>query len=271
MRKVLLHSALLAALVVLSGCGSAVNPLAAAVTKTSSSEGVKIELSGDSTSAAGEMTFTGSGAMDLKGRRMQMKMLMAVAGTKMDIEQVLDGTTMYMRMPMFKGNLPGGKEWIRMDMEKAGKAAGLDLGAMGQGGSDPSAMLKWLEASDDVEELGAEPVRGIQATHYKAVVKTEDLGQALPEDQREAYEKNLEKLKKLGMADEIPMEVWVSDDELLRRVKYEMTQKLPNIGDITMNFTMELFDYGSRVEVDPPDEGDAVDMTDEAAEGLQTW
>jgi hypothetical protein len=36
-------------------------------------------------------------------------------------------------------------------------------------------------------------------------------------------------------------------------------------------FTRELFDYGSRVEIDPPDDDDAIDMTDEAAEGLQTW
>ena len=93
------------------------------------------------------MTFTGKGAMDLKGRRMQMETLMAMPalpGGSMKIDQVLDGTSMYMRMPMLKGQLPGGKEWMKIDMQKAGKAAGLDMSAMMQGGgSDPAAMLRW--------------------------------------------------------------------------------------------------------------------------------
>jgi len=273
MRKNLLRSTLLVLILVLAGCGSAVNPLLATVTKTSSAEGVKVELSGEATSAAGPMTFTGKGAMDLKGRRMQMETLMempALPGGSMKVDQVLDGTTMYMRMPMLKGQLPGGKEWMKIDMQKAGKAAGLDMSAMMQGGgSDPAAMLRWLEATDGVEELGTEAVRGVQATHYKAVVKTEDLGETLPEDQREAFEKNLDKLRELGMAEEVPMEVWVSDDDLLRRMTYEMTQTIPGAGEMTMKFTMELFDYGTNVEVNPPADGDTFDTTDVAGQGLQ--
>ena len=48
------------------------------------------------------------------------------------------------------------------------------------------------------------------------------------------------------------MKVWVSDDDLLRRMTYEMTQTIPGAGEMTMKFTMELFDYGTNVEVNRP-------------------
>lgn len=272
MRKTLLRSSLLFLAVVLAGCGGAPNPLLAVVAKTASSDGVKMELSGEATSAVGRMTFTGEGAMDLEARRMHMEMRMAMPalpGGSMQMEQVLDGTTMYMRSPLMKGQLPGGKEWMRLDMQKAGKAAGLDMSAMQGGNGDPTAMVKWLEASDDVESLGTENVRGVPATHYKAVVKTEDLASTLPEDQREAFEKNLDTLHELGMAEEIPMEVWVSGDDLLRRMTYAMSQDIPGAGKMDMKFTMDLFDYGTEVEVDPPGPGAAVDITNLAGQGLQ--
>ncbi|HET8950075.1 MAG TPA: hypothetical protein VFN44_06185, partial [Solirubrobacteraceae bacterium] len=58
-------------------------------------------------------------------------------------------------------------------------------------------------------------------------------------------------------------------DDLLRRMTYEMTQKIPGAGEMTMKFTMELFDYGTNVEVNPPAEGDTFDATDVAGQGLQ--
>jgi hypothetical protein len=92
-----------------------------------------------------------------------------VPGGRFEIEQVGEtrpGTVvMYMRSAAF-GELPGGAEWMKLDLSE-------QVGAQMQS-PDPRDQLKMLRSSEDFEKLGTERVRGVPTEHYKATVDQGD-------------------------------------------------------------------------------------------------
>src|SRR5205823_5437943 len=101
---------------------------------------------------------------DLLGR------LGAASGTDMTMKALYvteDGDpVMYMQLGLLAGQLPGGKTWMRIDLAKAGKAAGIDLGQlMGGAGQNPSDWLALLRSNGEFSEVGYETVEGTDTTH----------------------------------------------------------------------------------------------------------
>src|SRR5918996_4151943 len=115
-------------------------------------------MSGLPDAPSGSITFAGTGAFDYRRQagRMTMDMgsmlgsLAPPGSTRVDM--IIDGLVMYMRMPFLTRLIPGGKPWLELDLEGAGRQAGVDLAALSQGGqSDPTQYLTYLSgASDDV-------------------------------------------------------------------------------------------------------------------------
>jgi hypothetical protein len=242
--------AALLALMLLAGCGGAVNPLAAAIGKTSKSEGVRVTMTGDVSVSGVAMKMTGEGEMDIKGLRSHMttRMIMPPAlakrsplGPEIETEQIMTGLVLYMKMPaVMAKSAPGGKQWMKVDLAKSGRGMGIDLQQMMQGGgTDPAWTLKWLKASQEVEEVGSERIGGVETTHYKADVVLEDLADGVPEDDRAAYRKSIEQMRRFGMAETIPMEVWISDDDLVRRLQYVITQGAPGGNSMRMDLSID--------------------------------
>jgi hypothetical protein len=122
-------------------------------------------------------------------------------------------------------------------------------------GTDPSQSLDLLRAaSSDFREVGEEEIRGVQTTHYEGTVDLEKVAEQVPEDARESYRRLMEQSGQR----EIPMEVWIDEDGLTRRVHYEQT-----LGDgTTMDLTQEYFDFGVEVDVEPPPDEDVLDISD---------
>jgi len=58
----------------------------------------------------------------------------------------------------------------------------------------------------------------------------------------------------------IPMEIWIDDRGRMRR--QSMEQKIQNQ---TMNYTVELFDFGARESIKAPPVSETKDMTELAA------
>ena len=86
-----------------------------------------------------------------------------------EMELILDGTTMYMRMPALAGSAGIPTEWVSMDIEQV--APGFDgLLALSQGQNDPTSSLAYLDGITDAEEIGTETVAGVTTTHYHGTV-----------------------------------------------------------------------------------------------------
>jgi len=171
-------------------------------------------------------------------------------------EIVFDKLVYYMKLPAGAGaSLPPGKEWFKLDFAKLGKQQGLDLSQLMQlNQSDPSQALDFIQgASDDFEEAGHEQVRGEQTTHYKGTIDLQKVAEEAPADVQEQYRK----LSELSGNQKVPMDVWIGDDGLVRKIAF--TQAVPNGGSVKME--EEFYDFGTDEQVEVPADDEVVDLT----------
>jgi len=185
-------------------------------------------------------------------------------------EVIFEGFVFYMRFPLLSRLLQGGQEWVKFDVEEIGKAQGLDLSQFTQfGQADPSQALQYLRAvSGEVEDKGTEDVRGVSTTHYEAKVDLRRFPDVLPDDQREAAEKSVDTLiEQLGGESELPMEVWIDDDGLIRRQRFDFAYEAEGGREFSFRYDIELYDFGVKVDVEPPPEEDTADLGDLIAQG----
>ena len=91
-----------------------------------------------------------------------------------DLQMVLDGDTMYLKMPAeLASQVPAGKPWVSMDLKQMARLlpSGLQFALEhGLQFTDPGQYLDFLRATTDdgVKDLGQETVDGAQTTHYQA-------------------------------------------------------------------------------------------------------
>jgi hypothetical protein len=237
MRRLLLA---LLALTLLTGCGGADSSLfATAVRNTEDAGGAELAFQATIPTPAGQpVVMTGTGVEDLSEQRARIEMQVPGVG---QMELIADRLVMYMHFDAFSGAL-GGKQWLKVDLEHTYESLGIDVGGLGQVGQGTSEQLKMLgEVSDGVTEVGREQVRGVDTTHYRATVD-------------------------LGTYAEIPIDVWIDDDERIRRIEWEQTvAKGHEPGKIVAEYVR----FGVPVAIDIPDDDEVFDATDLAVQGIQ--
>jgi hypothetical protein len=258
-----------------AGCGGGegASPdaaLAEAATKTAEAGTSRISLDVETkVSGAEPVAFTGTGAFDYEGKRghmmMDMSELMEASGAppgQGQMEVVFDELVVYMKFPLLTEQIPGDKEWVKIDLDAVGKQQGVDLGALSNlNQGDPTQALQYLKAtSGGVEEVGREEVRGEDTTHYRATIDLRKVPDAAPPEERERIRRTIEQVVGASGESEIPTDVWVDDEGRVRRQRY--TQKIPAGPDTgEMTFTMELFDFGVEVDAEPPPAGQVTDIS----------
>ncbi len=213
---------------------------------------------------ANPMTFTmrGQGVMDFSGAASSMTVEMSGMGS-FEMRQIEN--TVYMKMPEdFVAQMPGAKPWLEANLDTmSGQRPGPVPGQMEMGKpQDPARQLEYLRGvSDSVEKVGTERVRGTQTTHYRATI---DLKKAA-EEGSEAQRAQDEMAKQLGTS-ELPVEVWLDDQNRVRRYALDLTVPMPENAaspsasgeDATMRTQMvaEYYDFGTSVDIQapPPDQ-----------------
>jgi hypothetical protein len=217
--------------------------------------------------------MTGDGDVDFRHKLTQLRMRAAIPGTdqQFQIDEILEGEglVMYMSSPQLAAQLPGGKDWVKIDLVKTSKQLGIDLSALPQGSqSDPMATLRYLKSVSDVEKVGDEELDGVPTTHYKATIDVRRYVKLVPQERRAAARRSVDRLVELmGGKSTIPVEVWVDENELVRRQTMEMDTKLADGGVMHMRMEFGLSDFGTDVDVDVPDDADTVDATELAGAG----
>ncbi|MFN2586835.1 MAG: hypothetical protein ABR613_01780 [Actinomycetota bacterium] len=177
------------------------------------------------------------------------RMTMAAAGgsgmpSVGEMEMILDGRYMYVKGAAFAAALEG-EEWGRIDLEAAGKAGTNQLN------QDPTQYLEWLRgAGGDVEKVGEEEIDGTPTTHYKADLSIDRIVEEAADDA--AADALRSGFAVFGDVESFPVEVWVGDDGLPRRVRL----LLEGTGEsqLSSEVRIDLFDYGVEVHVDPPED-----------------
>jgi hypothetical protein len=176
------------------------------------------------------------------------------------LQAIQDGTRFYVSSPLFESALPAGKTWISGDLAQIGREQGFDLGQIGAfGKSDPRDMLDMLRATTgQLEEVGRDEIRGVEATHYRTTLDLDELRARLEKlEAKGVVDGFIESIESSGMQ-EVPLDVWVDADSLVRRLVMTISTKQSG-RTAKASFSMDVFDYGEPVEVAAPPASEVVE------------
>jgi len=254
----------------LVGCGGdtlSFDPVANAASTTIASQSERVSFTATmNIDGVGGMAFSGAGIFDGRSRTGALNMrftlpadvqaqLGVVDPTMQMIMDGRHGLVMYMRSQLFR-TLAADK-WVKLDMEKLAEKQGIDLSSvMDANRADPSQTLQMLMASTDAHPIGFDRVRGVFTTHYTLNV---DLGR-LAKGSKELG-KTYEMLRKLTGVQSYPAEAWIDDQGRVRRLKIDMSFNGPTGGAFTMSMSEDLYAFGVKVNVQPPDASQVVDAS----------
>jgi hypothetical protein len=269
----------LATITVLAGCAGedlSGEGIANAAQTTASKGGARIALQQTiGTAGGGSLSTRGTGVIDSRTQTGRLTLRTSggpglppalARGTTQDV--IIDRFTIYLRSPLLASVLPSGKRWLKIDVDKLGETIGIDVSMLAQSAQDPSQSMQLLEAvSGDVEKLGEEQVRGVDTTHYRATVDLRKYPSVVPAGSRAAARATIDKTIELTGMRMVPVEVWIDGDDVVRRFEQKLT--LGTAGDrVPFSQRIELYDFGTRVDVTPPPAREVRDVADVAASGL---
>ena len=241
-----------------TGCGGsalALDPVASAATKTEDAGSYKIDFD-MSVSAGGEdvhftgdgFTDTSTGSADLDFGFSGLPSTIAAGGSATG-QLILANDELYMELPVLQAELPGGKQWLELDLAKVAQETGRSLGSFGR--LDPQQWLQELLASGQAKAVGQETVQGEQMTHYHADLDPSNLSQVPASDRAQVGAA----LQQLGVTT-IPVDVWVDSNGLVRQEKLALAAN-----GSSFSLTTDLSDFGTAVSVTPPPAADVFDAT----------
>jgi len=236
--------------------GNAIDPVANAAQTTAQAGSAEFGLAGSVTAAGQTIPLKGNGVIDLKNQRARMNFAMTMPGLgEMDIEELMNGTTMYMRFPaQLAQRLPGGKQWVKVDLQALGKASGVDMKQLMQAGqNNPTDVLEALRAVGSSRKVGDENIGGAPTTHYAATIDLAKAASTIPDKQQQESVKQL--FASSGLQS-IPVDVWVDRSGRVRRESVKFSAG-GNALDMTMDFTR----FGVPVDTTPPPDDQVMDMS----------
>jgi hypothetical protein len=269
--------AIVAAAVVTAGCGGgtssavALDPVAAAATKTQNAGAARMHfaVAVKTPQSHGTIKLNGSGAIDGTSSKLSFKLapLLKQGGLQLPLsaadKQFLRGSlkeiaveqsgdyVVYLNLGSLASQIPGGKQWIALDLSKLGKSAGVDLGKLMSGAQfQPGDLLSMLKSEGaTVHKVGPATIHGTATTHYRVSV---DLAKVLKQKGLTSPELSAAAAKVKTASEN----VWIGKDGLLRQVK--VAYGLPKAH---VALTMNLSDYGAHLTIAAPPSGSVYDAT----------
>src|SRR5947209_11025683 len=255
-----------------SGCGasSTVDPVADAAQVTGLTRGAQVSMTLTMTLPTGQTVMTpGVGAFDFRGRRGRLSFdfssLSSLTGGRLGgahptLRELIVYPNVYLRAPFLTRSLPGGKQWLKIDVQAAARRlTGVDPTQLStQNG--PGDQLQQLRAASGAHVVGRDVVRGVATTRYHGTVDLRRLPDRLPPAQRAAARQGIDRLIALTGSSSYPVDVWVDAHRRILRERQSMSLKV-NGQRVQMTIAMDLFDYGTQVAVTAPPASQVFDAT----------
>lgn len=194
---------------------------------------------GDATSATLDMDLTGQMEMSIAG---QMLMTEKFEEGEMELTVDLQGQTLQMRQ--VDGLLyisgppatPTGK-WVEIDPQDTSNPMAQQFAGLAKSGSLTTTFDAFKDGLQKVQYVGEEEIDGETTHHYVFTVDSakaaEAQGQMMPP----------------GAPEELTYDVWLTDDDLMRRVTFELG---------TVKAVIDATDWGEPVEVEAPAQSDII-------------
>lgn len=211
------------------------------------------------------ITGTGRGEVSLQDQRQHVTFdlsgMPGLSGGGVSMEEILDGSTLYLRSSALQ-QVPGmTTDWISMDLDHI--APGLQgLASVGTGQSDPTSAFGYLRGVKDAHVVGTEEIHGVETTHYSGTLDLADATRHLPAKLRAAYRSALRQLQGTISGLTIPFDVWIDGDGRLRRMSYRIDSSGSTTGAFSMQATIDVTAYADHITVHVPPASDVTDATD---------
>jgi hypothetical protein len=185
-------------------------------------------------------TMTGSGDFANATRQGQMDVVAGAAGRDTThVREVISGTTIYLRSPVYDAQLPKGKTWMKLDLQKAGASAHINYSSLLMSQSPPRGLLQ-LEAAGSVKSIGVETIDRVETTHYQ--VTNLDITK-LPQGA---------KIQALAHPKYGPIDVWIGNkDGYVYRESLSFTYSAAGQSG-SMAMRVDLSNFGEKVDVNVP-------------------
>jgi hypothetical protein len=234
----------LALALVLAGCGSVAGSSLDDAAEATAADTSRFEMQFRITGLPENVnsTMTAEGVFDYPNERG----LMTVGGELPGIDEDVSFTEFRLlgKVGYTRWVVKGESHWVKdVQSEASGDPVELLIPFPGSPTKPTDVLARVVLASDEEEELGEEEIRGTETTHYRARVDVQKLIKQLPaKDRPDGGVPDLwgDKL--------VPVEIWIDDQSRLRRISIDQSDG----EDATMSTTVELFDYGVEVDVEPP-------------------
>jgi hypothetical protein len=229
---------------------AAQNPVVAALENTNRATSSVGRVSAVVT-ASGSTTLTMAGRVEQAGRSAHMNMTLSAGGRTFAMEGILDaahgGVVMYLRSPLFDPQLPAGKKWLRIDMQREGAKLGVDFSSLIGTSTQQSSRILALGLTRTTR-LGAERVAGRTTSHYRAVV---DYDRAA--SRAESLAPAIAKLEQLAgvRSLRIAQDIWVGPDGRVWQQRATMPM-LANGVHTRMTQTLTVVAFDVPVRITPP-------------------
>ncbi len=265
--------------VAISGCGSSSvsDPVAKAATTSNSVPGFRANITMEMDSAAipSGITATGTGTFDVRDHAGSMNLAMqlpnspqitqALGSSTLNLEERIRQLTIYMKMPStLSSKLPGGKPWWKLNLAKAAAAQGLGgLSSLtsNPAGGDPSQFLQYMRGAGKVTKLGSAQIAGFNTTHYHVLVDLDKVPNKLPSADRPAVNQTIKKLESMLGSHQLPVDVWIDSNNLIRRMQMRMSLAPASGQALTMSMQITIPQYGAQPEPPVPPASQVTDLT----------
>jgi hypothetical protein len=222
---------------------TAVRYVTSAAQRTTTAPSEHVDLDATVTAAGKTVELKGSGDF----ARTEGMMHMEGVGTEgASVDAILNGTTIYMKSPAFASSLPAGKSWVKIDLQRAGAANGIDFSSLLS--QSPTQSLAHLEASGPVSKVGVETIGNEPTTHYRGFIDLTKLPQG----------RQIEALTNVRYG---PYDVWIGRDGYVYRMRLAYSYEVPQSGRAEMTMDMKLSNFGEQVNVGVPSDDETLDLT----------
>ncbi|WP_217169864.1 hypothetical protein [Streptomyces sp. AC512_CC834] len=162
---------------------------------------------------------------------------------------MVEGAYYYDVDPQPSGPIAG-KEWMRVDVAAVTGEAGADNMAAN---ADPTASLRYMTASTEVEDLGEETVLGKETTHYRGSVGAEHIEKSkLTKAEKKAAIAALE-----ANGGKLTCDIWVDGKDLPVRISQT---------GAGMTVNMDFVKFGATEEITAPPAAQTGDLTEQVRE-----
>lgn len=246
-----------------AGCGGASSGLldlpagevlAVAVERSGDHDSFRMRVRTVTSGPQGDVTVTGEGVGNGQAALFNATTEGAALGDgPVEIEVRLVDGTIYQRSQLFTEALGIDAEWISIDLATA--VPGLEAVMQQAQQYDPSQFMSQLQDIARVSEVGSETVNGVPTKHYTAVSTIRAAFEAAGVD--DATMQQYVDMTGVDLDDDVPMEVWIDEEGLVRRTTVAVTTDAFSTETIT-----DILEYGVPVDVTAPPAADTVPLED---------